>query len=115
MGNPEYMGLNYRLTGTVVERMVAEGRTVHVHGTREEQLAHFPTSPSAHRGDTVQLNTPLLRGGLSIGMLALTRAEPRPFSDSEIALLEAFADQAVIAIENARLFSELEQRNTELQ
>ena len=63
----------------------------------------------------MQVVTPLLREGPPIGTLSLYRAEHRPFTDQQIALLETFADQAVIAIENARLFEELEQRNAELQ
>jgi len=60
------------------------------------------------------LSVPLLRRGESIGVVALHRFEDPPFGDVEIALLETFANQAVIAIENARLFEELERRNQQL-
>jgi signal transduction histidine kinase len=61
------------------------------------------------------VGVPLMRQGTPIGVLAVHRhSEARAFTEQQIALLETFADQAVIAIENARLFSELEQRNTQL-
>jgi signal transduction histidine kinase len=63
------------------------------------------------RGYRSQLVVPMLRDGESVGTIAVTRAEPGAFTDEEIALLQTFADQAVIAIENVRLFTELEDRN----
>src|SRR5947209_10891591 len=58
---------------------------------------------------------PMLGPDAGVGVIAVFRRERQPFSDREIALLQMFADQAVIAIQNVRLFTELEARNTELR
>ena len=65
-----------------------------------------PSAPS--------LAVPLMRDGRPIGTITVGKAEPGPFSDSQVALLETFAEQAVIAIENVRLFNELDARNRAL-
>ena len=66
------------------------------------------------RGHRSRLMVPLRRNDMVLGGLAVTRVEPGPFSEDEIALLQTFADQAVIAIENVRLFTELQEKNRAL-
>ena len=69
------------------------------------------SGPVVDAGIRSRLGTPLLREGNAIGVLVVDRVEQRPFTDQQIALLETFVDQAVIAIENARLFAELQESN----
>src|SRR5262249_42560571 len=66
------------------------------------------------RGFRSGVTVPMVRGGAVIGMVTVTRREPGAFTDDHIALLQTFADQAVIAIENVRLFKELETRDRDL-
>ena len=90
-----------------------EGRTIHVLDMAEAIQREYPAAREVQRrlGHRTVVYVPLLRHGRSIGVLSMQKFEVRPFTEQQIALLETFADQAVIAIENARLFEELEQRN----
>jgi GAF domain-containing protein len=92
---------------SVAGRTVLDARTVHVadiHAAADEYPSTFEATRSM--GFRTMLNVPLIREGVAIGVIQLPRTEVRPFTDRQIALLETFADQAVIAIENVRLFNE---------
>ncbi|MFN8634130.1 MAG: GAF domain-containing protein [Chloroflexota bacterium] len=111
---PDRVGFRQPIVGTLTGRAFVEARTTHIHGSMGEQLATYPESAGARAGSGAQASTPLLRRGQPIGAFTVSRSEAEPFSERQIALLETFADQAVIAIENARLFQELEQRTRDL-
>jgi signal transduction histidine kinase len=93
-------------------RAILNRAVVHVPDVERES----DTPPAFLRQARVRsaLCVPLLRDGQAIGVIAVSRSEPTPFSAAQIALLQTFADQAVIAIENVRLFSELQTSNREL-
>jgi GAF domain-containing protein/anti-sigma regulatory factor (Ser/Thr protein kinase) len=98
--------------GTVAGRAVIERRTIHADDP-VQSAADFPDSQTA--STQARLATPLLREGTAIGVIGIRRINVRPFTDSQIKLVETFARQAVIAIENVRLFTELQERNAELR
>ncbi len=96
---------------TVTGRAACDRRTIHVHDLAAEQNEYPVGSSNAKReGHRTTLATPLLREDALVGIILVRRWEVRPFSDEEIALIETFADHAVIAIENARLFEAEKQR-----
>jgi two-component system, NtrC family, sensor kinase len=96
-------------------RSVVDRKSVHVHDLCSEDV-EFPVGCDMARRMNVRtmLAVPLVRDQGVIGSLGIRRTEVRPFTDKEIALAETFADQAVIAIENARLFDEVQARTREL-
>jgi GAF domain-containing protein len=100
---------------SVSGRAAVDRRPVHVADLQAEER-EFPIGSQVARqfGHRTTLAVPLLRDGKALGALLIRRLEVRPFSDKQIALLQTFADQAVIAIENVRLFKELESRNRDL-
>jgi GAF domain-containing protein len=101
--------------GTLAGRAVLERSVVHITDVLEDP--EFDLQGGVHRAGTgtrTALAVPLLREGRPIGVLALLRRVVRPFTDKQIELVKTFADQAVIAIENARLFDEVQARTKEL-
>jgi C4-dicarboxylate-specific signal transduction histidine kinase len=100
---------------TVIGRAACDRRTIHVHDLAAEDSEYPVGSRHAKQeGHRTTLATPLLREGTPIGVILIRRMEVRPFRDKQVALLETFADQAVIAIENVRLFEAEKQRTLAL-
>jgi len=96
-------------------RAIVDRRTIHIHDLAAEREDEYPVSGARRAGFRTFLATPLLREGAPIGLISVRRREVRPFTEQQIALLETFADQAVIAIENVRLFQELQETNRALE
>src|SRR6266542_63596 len=103
--------------GSPAGRAVLDRQAIHVHDIAAVAESEFPEYKHIQQrtGTRTVLATPLLRKGVPIGVIYIRRTEVRPFTDKQIALLNTFADQAVIAIENVRLFKEIQERNAELR
>jgi two-component system NtrC family sensor kinase len=107
---------------TLIGRTLLEGRTVHIPDVLADPEYSAPTAQQLGAFRKAQqlaafraaLGVPMLRDGIAIGVFMIARRTPRPFTDKQIELATTFADQAVIAIENVRLFEAEQQRTREL-
>jgi signal transduction histidine kinase len=100
--------------GTAVGRAAVEGKIVHIPDVFEDK-EYTNWDSQKVGGYRSVLGVPLLREGAPIGVIGLTRSQPQAFTDKQISLLTTFADQAVIAIENVRLFDEIQDKSRQLE
>jgi len=100
--------------GSASGRALAEGRVVHIADVKTDP--EYTLVEAQRLGDyRTILCVPMLREGIPIGVLTLTRSEVKPFTDKQIELVTTFADQAAIAIENVRLFNEIQDKSRQLE
>jgi two-component system NtrC family sensor kinase len=116
---PEYEAFARTLSlapsrASVTQRAALERRISHVADIAADPDYELPEASELGNARTA-LGVPLLREGEPVGVFTLARQRVEPFSEKEIALVSTFADQAVIAMENARLLGELQQRTSDLQ
>jgi GAF domain-containing protein len=99
--------------GSVAGRALLEGKLVHIPDVLDDPEYTFTSEIGLDQFRTA-LGIPMLREGVPIGVLTLSRSEARPFTDKQIELVTTFADQAAIAIENVRLFDEVQAKTRDL-
>ena len=100
--------------GNIVGRVVLEGRTIQIDDVEADPEFTFSEASRLARVRTL-LGVPLMRQESPVGVLVLARTTVEPFTDKQIELVETFADQAVIAMENARLLKELRERTEQVE
>jgi two-component system, NtrC family, sensor kinase len=99
--------------GSVIGRALLEGRIVHISDVQADPEYTWVEARNLGGFRTI-LGVPMMREGTPIGVLTLSRLEPRPFTERQIELVSTFADQAAIAIENVRLFEQVQARTEQL-
>ena len=99
---------------TATGRALLEGKVIHIADVLDDPDYGWAEAQKLGDFRTI-LGVPMLREGVPIGVLALTRSQVRPFTEKQIELVSTFADQAAIAIENVRLFDEIQDKNRQLQ
>jgi two-component system NtrC family sensor kinase len=99
--------------GTATGRALLEGVVVHIPDVQKDPDYHFDDAQRLGNYRTL-LGVPMMREGIPIGVVTLTRSEPKPFTAKQIELVTTFADQAAIAIENVRLFDEVQAKTRDL-
>jgi len=112
-GSPSMPPVRAISRGHAVGRAVIDRQTIHVRDMAQA-IAEFPETSAPQHGVESVLAVPLLREDVAVGVIRISRTQRQPFTEQQIALLQTFADQAVIAIENVRLFKELEEKNKAL-
>ena len=112
-GSPSMAPIRSISRGHAVGRAVIDRQMVHVRDMAQAVM-EFPETSAPQHGVESLLAVPLLRNDVAVGVIRISRTQIQPFTDAQIALLQTFADQAVIAIENVRLFAELQASNREL-